>query len=136
MSRARHNPPVMFRFRQSGASAAEFAIILPVFILTIFGTIGLSTMMYMIAALHFTVEDAARCASVKILTCSNPATTSAYALGKYSGPALSDLTFTLTPASSAQPCGNKVTGTGAFVLRTGLANLSVPVSATACYPAR
>jgi Flp pilus assembly protein TadG len=121
------------RSSEHGATAVEFALVIPLFVLLTVGTIGMCTMMYMTSALHFAVEDSARCASVKTATCSNQTTTSAYALTKYKGPTITGLTFTLTAAASGT-CGNQVVGAGTYVLRTGLSSISVPVTATGCYP--
>jgi Flp pilus assembly protein TadG len=114
---------------ERGASAAEFALVLPLLLLLTFGSLGVVTMMYTTAGMHFAAESAARCAAVST-TCANAGSTSAYALGKYAGPQVTGLAFTLTTAA----CGQRVAGTGTYVLRTGLANINVPVSAVACYP--
>ena len=113
-----------------GSTAVEFSLVLPIVILLIFGTIGLTGAMAVTASLHYATEDAARCASVKTTICSNTGTTSTYATGKYQGPNLSGLSFVLT----SQTCGSRVIGSGTYVLRTGLASFNIPVSATACYP--
>jgi Flp pilus assembly protein TadG len=123
----------LFWLCERGAIAAEFALVLPVFVLLTIGTIGVGTMMSMIVSLHFAVEDAARCASVKTTVCTNAGTTQTYATGQYKGPTVTGLAFALT-AAAAGNCGNKVVGTGTYTLRTGLGAISVPVSASACYP--
>ena len=45
---------------QRGATAAEFAILMPVFCMMIFGTIEVSRMMYMGASVQWAVDKAAR----------------------------------------------------------------------------
>jgi len=45
---------------QRGATAAEFAILLPVFCMMVFGTIEVSRMMYMGASVQWAVDRAAR----------------------------------------------------------------------------
>jgi Flp pilus assembly protein TadG len=121
-----------------GAAAAEFALTIPALCALLFGSIGLSTMMSVTSALHFAVEKAARCASINaaltgVTTCSGSTNVQTYATSQYKGPALTGLAFTLTAATTAN-CGNRVVGSGTYVLRTGLATVSVPVTAAACYP--
>jgi Flp pilus assembly protein TadG len=112
-----------------GASAAEFVLILPGLILLVIGTINIGMMMYTTTALHFAVEDAARCATVKAASvCTNPTTTAAYAASHYGGP--SAATF----VRSSTACGWVVTGTTNYKFTTGLTNTTSPISATACYP--
>jgi hypothetical protein len=59
-------------------TAVEFAIIAPVFILLIIGTIALCFALFLVGSLHYAVEDGARCASVKTTICSDSASTIAY----------------------------------------------------------
>lgn len=114
---------------QSGSSAAEFALVLPGLLLLTLGTFYLCFLMYAASTLHYAVEDAARCRSVKVATCSTAALTQTYALSRYRGPNISAVFVATQPA-----CGNQVVGSGAFSLRTGIATLSVPLNATACFP--
>jgi Flp pilus assembly protein TadG len=115
---------------EGGSTAVEFALVLPLLAMLILGTLGLMTAMSMNTALHFAVEDAARCAAVRTTVCTNQTTTSTYANGKYNGPSLDSLTFTLTSPA----CGKQVVGAGTFVLSTGLGAINVPMSVQACYP--
>ncbi len=119
-----------FLFSCSGAIAAEFALVLPVLLLLIFSTIGVSAMMYANAGLNFAAQDAARCMAIKTTVC--PGTSvQTYGASKYVGPPLASLTFT----GSTPACGRQVVATGTFNFMTGLGTLSVPMSATACYAA-
>ena len=113
-----------------GSVAAEFAMVLPVLILLSIGSIGFMLMMSSMTALHFASEDAARCAAINKTTCSSVGTTQTYAANKYKGPAISGLAF----AVSTSACGKRVVGSGTIQLATGLTRISVPVTATACYP--
>jgi Flp pilus assembly protein TadG len=115
---------------EKGASAAEFALVLIPFIALVLGIIGVSTMIYANETLQYATEDAARCAAVKTSTCFDQTSVSNYALGRYTGPALSP-TFAYDPAAS---CGHSVTGSATMALDTGLVNISVPLQAHACFP--
>jgi Flp pilus assembly protein TadG len=114
---------------QQGTTAVEFAIIAPVFIAMIVGTITLSIGLFLIGSLHFAVEDGARCASVKTTICSDAATTVAYTQSRYFGPALSP-TFTY----AAAVCGNSVSASINYSMNVGFKTFVIPISATACFP--
>lgn len=119
-----------FLISRSGTAAAEFALVLPIMVLLILGTIGVSTMMYANAGLNFAAQDAARCMAIKTTVCPG-VSVQTYGASKYVGPTLASLTFT----GSAPACGRRVVATGTYTLKTGLATISVPMSATACYAA-
>jgi Flp pilus assembly protein TadG len=114
---------------QQGTTAVEFAIIAPVFIALLIGTIALSIGLFLIGSLHFAVEDGARCASVKTTICSDAATTVAYTQSRYYGP---DVSPTFTYATAA--CGNSVSASINYSMNVGFKTFVVPISATACFP--
>ncbi|WP_425905578.1 TadE/TadG family type IV pilus assembly protein [Nitrobacter sp. TKz-YC02] len=114
---------------KDGTTAVEFAIIAPVFILLLLGTIGLCLALFLIGSLHYAVEDGARCASVKTTICSDSATTIAYTQSHYLGPNISP-TFTYASAG----CGNSVTGSVTYSMNIGFKTFVFPISATACFP--
>ncbi len=118
-----------FMRRSGGTTAVEFALVLPCFLALTVGTVNACIALYANSALHFAVDDAARCMSVKTNVCDNAADTQTYAAGNYNGPAISP-SFVATTTS----CGNQVTGTVTYQLNAIVTNLSVPLSATACYP--
>lgn len=112
-----------------GSALAEFALVLPAFLLLTLGTFNLSVLLYAMSTLHSAVESTARCVSLKLTACTNVQT---YGASKYVGPSIGP-TFVLTAATPAN-CGNKITGTATYLLVTGVANISVPISASACFP--
>jgi Flp pilus assembly protein TadG len=114
----------------SGAAAVEFGLVAPVFAALIMGIIFGSLMVYTVSSLHFAVEGAARCASVMTNQCTDATTTQQYAHGLYKGPSVPQPVFTATTAA----CGHQVTGSLTYVLNIVLAQWSVPLSATACFP--
>lgn len=110
-------------------SSAEFAMVVPLFIILIFGTINGSIMMSAVNQMHFASERAARCMSVDVgTTCDD---VDAYAKSMYNGPSLTDLTFAPTTGLA---CGNQVVGSGSYELFIGVSATSITISATACYP--
>lgn len=114
---------------QDGTTAVEFAIIAPVFIVLIIGTIALCFALLLVGSLHFAVEDGARCASVKTTICTDAASTIAYTQSRYLGPNVSP---TFTYASAA--CGNSVSASISYSLDVGFKTFVIPISATACFP--
>jgi Flp pilus assembly pilin Flp len=114
---------------QRGTTAVEFAIIAPVLILLLIGTIAVCLALYLVGSLHFAVEDGARCASVKTTICSDAATTVAYTRSRYFGPDVSPI-FTYATAA----CGNSVSASVNYSMDVGFRTFVVPISATACFP--
>ncbi len=118
---------------ERGSSAVEFALVLPAFLLLIFGAIGGGVLAYATVSLQRATEVAARCVTLQgSLKCSNAAAITAAGTNAYSGPYLSGLAF--ANATSNASCANKVTGSGTFSAFPGLNFLTVKLSANACYP--
>ncbi len=122
-------PLKTLRLDQGGTTAVEFALIAPILIALLVGTITLCVGLFLIGSLHFAVEDGARCASVKTTVCSDAATTIAYTKSRYFGPDVSP-TFTYTAAA----CGNSVSASVNYSMNVGSRTLVIPLSATACFP--
>ena len=118
------------RSDQQGTTAVEFAIIAPVFIAVIVGTFTVCVGLFLIGSLHYAVEESARCASIKTNICADSATTIAYAQSHYFGPNLSPA-FTY---DAAAPCGKSVGATISYSMNVGYRTLTLPISATACFP--
>ncbi|MHB8530107.1 MAG: TadE/TadG family type IV pilus assembly protein [Caulobacteraceae bacterium] len=114
---------------RSAATAVEFAIVLPAFLALTFGTVNVCIALYANTALHFAVDDAARCMSVRTTVCDNAADTQTYASSHYNGPNIAP-TFVAASAS----CGNQVSATATYQLNAILTNVAVPLSATSCFP--
>jgi Flp pilus assembly protein TadG len=112
-----------------GTTAVEFAIVAPVFIAMLIGTLALCVGLFLVGSLHFAVEDGARCASVKTTICSDAASTVAYTQSRYFGPNLSP-TFTYAAAA----CGNSVSASISYSMNVGFTTYTIPISATACFP--
>jgi TadE-like protein len=113
-----------------GATAVEFAILAPIFIMLLVGTVSGGLLMSAASSLNYATERAARCFSVSVGQCPDAPTTQTYALGLYSGPSSPAPTFT----ASTPACGHQVIGGVSFTLDAGVAQWSIPLSATACFP--
>lgn len=116
---------------QSGATAVEFAFILPVFIVMLFGVMGVSQMAGAASGMHYAVEEAARCFAVNKTTCASSSTTSTFAAGKYLGPDVHPVFV-----ANNTGCGFTVSATATYRLELALTTLNVPLTASACYPGK
>ena len=112
-----------------GTAAVEFAIVGPLFLSLAVGMIYVCMLMFSMASMQYAVEEGARCASVKTLVCTSNSATVTHTQNAYFGPLISP-TFTSTTAA----CGHQVTGTATFSLKTVVRTISVPLSATSCFP--
>jgi hypothetical protein len=113
-----------------GTSAIEFALVGPIFIMLLVGIFYMCMCLSVVGGMHYAVEEGARCASVKTAVCTDNTTTVAYTQNHYYGPG-SAPTFTYDPAAA---CGHSVNGSIEYVLDLGLKQLTVPITATACFP--
>ena len=112
------------------ATAAEFALVVPVFLLLMFATINGSIMMSAITQMHYASERAARCLSVDVEGACLAGSIDTYANGLYNGPSLAGMSF----VAGDLACGNQVVGSGTYQLVSGIEVTSVSLSSTACYP--
>lgn len=118
-----------FLVNERAAASAEFAMVVPVFLLLVFGIINGSIMYSAQTQMHYAAQRTARCLAVDVGTDCDDA--DAFAKDMYNGPSLSGLTF----ASEDDPiCGWKVTGTGEYQLVSGINVTTVNISAESCYP--
>lgn len=108
--------------------AVEFALVLPALASLLIGGLYAALVVYSAAGLHFAVEDAARCYSVNSTQCSTASATETFAQSAYKG--LSSPAF----VASTPTCGHQVAATVTIPLVAVMVNLSVPLSATACFP--
>jgi len=118
------------RREQSGATAAEFALVVPTFLLLVFGTINVGMAMSAVIQVHYAAQKAARCLSTDVTATCTTGNIDTIAKSYYDGPGMTALTFSAT----APACGNKVTGTGSYDLVTGFSSTAVTITANACYP--
>jgi Flp pilus assembly protein TadG len=113
-----------------GTTAIEFAILGPVFIGLIVGMLYMCMLLFTAASLHYAVEEAARCSSVKTATCTDNTSTIAYAQSHFNASSILTPTFVYsTPA-----CGHSVTASASFAFDFGLSSVAVPITAAACFP--
>ena len=114
---------------ETGASASEFALVLPAVLIMLFGAMASGVMMYTAVKLQHATEDAARCYSAQRDDCASDAASFAT---NYPGLILDDLAFSAGWDDGCE--GYKVTTSGTFNFLMGQGVLSAPVSTQACYP--
>ena len=113
----------------AGAAAVEFALVVPAFLMLLIGVMELGRLMWTQNALHYAVEEAARCSAVDTNICSSTSTAQSFAAGR-SGLAFATSVFTVTKTS----CGWQVSASYPFLFVGFLSEYSVTLHAQACYP--
>lgn len=118
---------------RSGATAVEFALIAPILFMLLFGAIEAGRLLFVQAALHHAVSDAARCASINPAVCSSP---KALAVEIEAGLAALSAPLPVDPAALAvqpAPCGLSIAATLPYrPLLLTIAEAHVTLSARAC----
>lgn len=123
--------PNLARLRgdESGASAIEAAIVLPVLLSLSLGLIDASRMLWIQNSLQDAVDAAARCAVVNATTCGDNAKTASYAAAQMPGIPVAASNFTASTAT----CGKKVTASYTFSSQVaGLVPVSLNLTADSC----
>jgi Flp pilus assembly pilin Flp len=115
---------------ERGTTAIEFAIVGPVFIMLLIGILYLCMCLSVVGSMHYAVQEGARCASVKTMVCTDQTSTISYTQSHYFGPSTLP-TFTYNAAAA---CGHSVSGSISYVLDIGLRQITVPITASACFP--
>lgn len=112
-----------------GATAVEFAIVAPIFLLLVIGMLYTCLLLFTMGSMQYAVENGARCAAIKKTVCADVATTISYTNASYYGPVTAPVFTYSTPA-----CGHQVSGSTDFGYDIGIKKLMVPLAASACYP--
>jgi Flp pilus assembly protein TadG len=112
------------------ATAVEFALVLPAYLLCIIGGLYACLALFTATSLQYAVEQGSRCAAVNSSSCTDSASTISYAQSHYLGLAGSSPTFTYADAS----CGHSLTGAVSYGFNLGMSSVTVPITATACFP--
>ena len=114
---------------RGGATAVEFALVLPAFLALIVGGVSAGNLGFTVSSLQFAVQAAARCSAVNTTLCNSASATVAYAQSRYMGPTISP-TFTSTTAG----CGHTVSANATFGFQVATHTIGLPLTASACYP--
>ena len=112
-----------------GGLADEFALVATPLVVLLLGTMELGRGLWIQNALNYSVEGAARCASVDTNNCSTQAQIQSYAAG-LAGAGFATSVFTPSTAS----CGNQVSASYPMTLAIPFASTSITLTAQSCYP--
>ena len=113
----------------AGNLSIELGLLAPVLILFIFAVAEGGHLLWTVNALHYSVEEAARCASVNKTSCGTASQIQSFAAGR-SGAGFPSSAFTATVAS----CGNHVSASYTMALNIPFMPHSISLSAQSCYP--
>ena len=125
--------PLYFR-DETGASAAEFALVFIPFSALVLGILGLSMVLYANQTLQYATEAAARYYSVQTANSGTAPSGSAintYGQQSYTGPM--SPTFTASRGGCG-PNGFQVYGSGSIPLEAGVISTTIALQAHACFP--
>lgn len=116
---------------ENGVTAIEYALLLPILLVLVFGIIDAGRVIWTQATLDHAAEAAARCGAVDAVKCGTPEAIKAYAIERAAGLVLQPSAFTV----SAAACGNKVSAALPVSLTLPWSgSYNITVKATACYP--
>jgi Flp pilus assembly protein TadG len=114
-----------------GAAVVEAAIVLPIFLLCVFGLTELGRALWIQSVLQYAVEEAARCAALGTANCNTTPNIQTYAASKAVGITVPSGNFTVTSPS----CGKQVAITYSFTSVVPNLLPAITLSAQACRPA-
>ena len=118
-----------FARSEAGNPAVEFGLLAPVLLMFIFGIAEGGRLLWTLNALHYSVQEAARCASINKTTCGTATQIENFAAGR-SGAGFASSLFTATVAA----CGNRVSASYAMPLNFPFVSHSISLTAQSCYP--
>jgi Flp pilus assembly protein TadG len=122
-------PVSHFAHEDAGNLSIELGLLAPVLIALIFGVAEGGHLLWTVNALHYSVQEAARCASVDTSTCGSASQIQSFAAGR-SGAGFPSSAFTATVTS----CGNRVSANYTMPLNIPFMPSSISLSAQSCYP--
>src|ERR1051326_3256427 len=119
---------------QRAHAAVEFGLAAPALFLFLFGIIELGYAMFLQNALNYSVAVASRCASLNGSSCTGQLSNGAYAASQ-AGANIdgSVFSYNANPLYPASGCGCEVTASYPLPLNIPFANMSVTLTANACY---
>jgi Flp pilus assembly protein TadG len=118
-----------FASDEAGNPAVEFGLLAPALLLFIFGIAEGGRLLWTVNALHYSVQEAARCASINKTTCGTSTQIQSFAAGR-SGASFNASVFTATVTG----CGNRVSASYTMPLNIPFMTHSISLTAQSCYP--
>jgi Flp pilus assembly protein TadG len=122
---------VKFCRNTQGATAVEFGITAPVFMMVIFGILECGTLLWTQLGLQHGAQMAARCASINATICGNANDIQAYAAKQSYGLPVTPSVFT----TSASSCGRQVSANYTYqFISSYFGAPSLTLTAQSCFP--
>ncbi len=118
-----------FLREQDGSLTVDFALILGPLLLLVLGTMEVGRMLWYQNALNYSVQEAARCATVDVNNCNTSSQIKSYAAAR-SGASFTSETFSTSTAA----CGNLISANYPMSLDIPFAAMSITLTAQSCYP--
>lgn len=115
---------------RGGATAVEFAFLLPPLLFFLFGVMELGRLFFTQSSLQYAVSQAARCRAVGAAACATDSQTTSYAASKVSGANVNAGMFSV---SNAPSCGIQVSASLPYQAVKPIP-ISVTLTAKACHP--
>jgi len=112
---------------QVGSMSVDFALVAAPLLLLILGTMEVGRTLWYQNALNYSVEEAARCATVDTNNCNTSDQIKSYAAAR-SGAGFTAATF----SASTSGCGNLIKAS--YPMSIGVANMTITLKAQSCYP--
>jgi Flp pilus assembly protein TadG len=124
-------PAVVRRFARAagGNPAVEFGLLAPALLMFVFGIAEGGRLLWTVNALHYSVQEAARCASIDRTNCGSSTQIQNFAAGR-AGAGFASSVFTATVAG----CGNRVSASYTMPLNIPFMAHSISLTAQSCYP--
>ena len=118
-----------FMHNDGGASAIEFALVLPILLALVFGTIEFGRFMWVRTSLQGAVEVTARCSALNNANCETAALARDFAARSSAGVNVSPSAFTVSTA----PCGAIVSASYPFNSLVPFVPINPTISVSACH---
>jgi len=113
----------------AGNPAVEFGLLAPALLMFVFGIAEGGRLLWNVNALNYSVQEAARCASINKTTCGSATQIQSFAAGR-SGAGFDSSVFTATVTG----CGNRVSANYTMPLNIPFMTHSISLTAQSCYP--
>jgi Flp pilus assembly protein TadG len=125
---------VSIAVHKTGTALLEFAIALPVFAMLLFGIFEFGRVLWIENALHYSVQQAARCASINVNSCGSASAIQSYAAG-LAGAGIPSSAFSVSLSTSCgSVTGSKVSASYTVPLSIPYFSFSPTLSASSCFP--
>ena len=114
---------------ERGSTAVEFGFVLIPLVLLLLGAMEFGRAMWVQNALNYSVEQAARCASINATSCGTTQNTQTFAAAA-AGAGFTSSVFTVTNSGGC----NTVTASYPFTINVPFVSRSITLTAQSCYP--